>query len=196
MTSIPSIIPDWDYAGVLPANDAEDPTSEVRSPFAVSLYDLVARFGNTEHRRRLLRGLLAYRAELHSAGLVRGFQWINGSFTENVEERDARPPNDIDVVTFLYIPDEYAGETFVRNFPFLFDKIGLKNDYSVDAYYSQLNQTTPEEIIKESTYWYSLWSHTRGGKWKGYLQIDLARDDDEQAKPELDRLHEDEGGHT
>ncbi len=186
-------IPDWDYDGVLPANDVGDPTSAVRSPYVVSLLELVARFGNTEHRRGFLRGLLNFRAELHRAGLIRGFQWIDGSFAENVEERDARSPNDIDVVTFLYIPDGYVGETLLRNFPSLFDKIALRNDYSVDAYYSQLNQTTPEEIIKESTYWYSLWSHTRGGQWKGYLQIDLADNDDEQARLQLDQLDRYEG---
>ena len=194
MTSGLSIIPDWDYDGVLPANDVEEPTSEVRSPYTVSLLELVARFGNTEHRRRLLRGLLNFRAELHKAGLIHGFQWIDGSFAENVEERSGRPPNDIDVVTFLYIPEGYTEEVFTHNFPGLIDKVGLKNNYFVDAYYAPLNQITAEEIIKESTYWYSLWSHTRDGKWKGYLQIDLAASDDEYARLQLDQMDEDEGG--
>ena len=191
MTSDPSTIPDWDYDGVLPANDVEHPTSGVRSPYTVSLFEVVAHFGNTEPRRRLLRGLLDFRAELHKAGLIRGFQWIDGSFAENVEERDARSPNDIDVVTFLYIPNEYSGETLIRDFGSLFDRGSLKQAYAIDSYYVQLNQTTAEEIVNESTYWYSLWSHTRNGTWKGYLQIDLAGDDDEQARLQLDQIDED-----
>ena len=194
MANDPSTIPDWDSDSVLPANVVDGPTSAVRSPYTVSLFDLIARFGNTQPRRRLLRGLLDFRVELHKAGLIRGFQWINGSFAENVEERYDRPPNDIDLVTFFYIPDEYSAEMLVRNFCSLFDQINLKNDYAVDAYYVSLNQATAEEIINISIYWYSLWSHTRGGKWKGYLQIDLAGYDDEQARLQLDQLDKDKGG--
>ena len=194
MDSSTNSIPDWEYAGVLPANEPDDPTSEIRSPYTASLFDLVTRFGSTEPRRRILRGLLAYRAELHNSGLIRGFQWIDGSFVENVEETSGRPPNDIDIVTFLYVPDGYTAETLLQKFDTLFDKTTLKNDYSVDAYYAQLNQVTPEEMINESTYWYSLWSHTRDGKWKGYLQIDLADGDDGQARFQLDQMDGDEGG--
>ena len=194
MTSGMSVIPDWDYDGVLPANDADNPVSAVRSPYTVSLFDLIVRLGNTPIRRRFLRGLLEFRGELHKAGLIRGFQWIDGSFAENVEQRSGRPPNDIDLVTFFHIPDGYSGETLAHDFRSLFDPISLKQAYAVDGYYVQLNQTTSEEIIYQSIYWYSLWSHTRDGKWKGYLQIDLADNDDEQAILQLDQLDEDEGG--
>ena len=194
MTSGPSIIPDWDYDGVLPANDTDDPTSAVRSPYTASLFELAERFGNTQPRRRLFRGLLNFRAELHEAGLIRGFQWVNGSFTENVEGRRGSPPNDIDVVTFLHIPEGYSVETFDHNFPSLFDKIRLQDNFAIDSYFVPLNQIPSEEIINISIYWYSLWSHTRDGRWKGYLQIDLAGDDDEQARLQLDEMEGDEGG--
>ena len=98
MDSSANAIPDWEYAGVLPANEPDDPTSEIRSPYTASLFDLVTRFGSTQPRRRLFRGLLNFRAELHGAGLIHGFQWVNGSFVENVEARDGRSPNDIDLV--------------------------------------------------------------------------------------------------
>ena len=194
MMNIPNAIPDWDYDGVLPANDAHDQTSANRAPYAVSLIDLIVRFGDTQHRRSLLRGLLDFRGHLHRTGLIRGFQWINGSFVENVEERRSRPPNDIDLVTFFYIPDQFSAEDLLQIFPSLFDRASLKTGYAVDAYYVQLNQTTSEEIINESTYWYSLWSHTRGGKWKGYLQIDLAGYEDPHAVLHLDQLDREEGG--
>ena len=81
-----------------------------------------------------------------------------------------------------------------QDFPGLFKRSDLKRDYSVDAYYVQLNQTTSEEIVSESTYWYSLWSHTRDGRWKGYLRIDLADEDDGQARSQLDLMDDNEGG--
>ncbi len=190
MTSNFSGVPDWDLDGLLPPNDVDDPTSELRSPYEISLLDLIANFGNTEHRRRLLRGLLDYRAELHQAGLTRGFQWVNGSFVENV---GTHVPADIDVVTFFHIPDGHTGDTLIESFAGLFDQSHLKISYSIDAYFVPLNQTTPEEIIDASIYWYSMWSHTRSGQWKGYLKINLA-DDDEEAGLRLDQIQGNEGG--
>lgn len=45
-------------------------------------------------------GLLDLRAELTLAGKSDGFQWVDGSFTEDVEVQQGRTPNDVDVVTF------------------------------------------------------------------------------------------------
>jgi hypothetical protein len=45
----------------------------------------------------IIEGLLRLRATLRQAGLDRGFQWVNGSFTEDVETEQRRAPNDIDV---------------------------------------------------------------------------------------------------
>ena len=181
-------IPDWDYDGILPAINWSDPTSLERSPYTISIIDLVMYLGKTEARRRLLEGLLDFRAALYQAGLVEGFQWIDGSFVENVEERESRSPEDIDLVIFFYIPEGYTGETLLRDFPALFDNSSLKNNYSVDAYFMPLNQVPPKEVINHSVYWYGLWSHTRDGRWKGYLEVDLAGADDMQARSEIERL--------
>ena len=195
MTSGLNTILDWNYDGVLPAYDVDDPVEGIRSPYTVSLVDLVERFGNTQRRRRLLRGLLDFRAELHKAGLVQGFQWVNGSFMENVEQNDGRPPNDIDLVTFFYIPEGDTSDTIAQALGSLLDPVETKEKFSVDAYFSQLNQIDLEIIIKRSKYWYSLWSHTRTEKWKGYLQIDLAADDhDGLAWALLDQMDNDGGG--
>ena len=51
----------------------------------------------------ILDGFLRFRELLTQAGFVSGFQWVDGSFLENVEMLENRPPNDLDVVTF-YIP--------------------------------------------------------------------------------------------
>lgn len=100
-------IPAWNTLGVLPPNDPLNPTSSERSPYSVSLLDVVMRFGTTTERRRVLRGFLDYRATLHGLGLHDGFQWLDGSFTEQVELLERRAPRDIDVVTFMNVPDEF-----------------------------------------------------------------------------------------
>ena len=179
-------IPDWDFSGVIPPIDDDE---EPSSPYEVSLRDVVMRFGDTDERRRLLRGLLDFRAELHNAGLVRGFQWIDGSFVENIEDVEGRSPRDVDVVTFLYVPNPYTQESFIQAFPSLFDHNGVKDIYEIDSYFVPLNQTRPENIVDWSVYWNSRWSHRRGDfLWKGYLQIDLASDGDTEARTELERF--------
>lgn len=97
------VIPAWNPDGIIPAHDQIDPTSHARSPYTVSLLDVMTRFGNTETRRDLLQRWLDFRAALHRLGITRGFQWIDGSFVENIEQTRNRSPNDIDLVT-LYLP--------------------------------------------------------------------------------------------
>lgn len=193
MTTDTKSTPDWDEYGNLPAIDEQQPTSRERSPYTISLVDLIVSFGTTQHRRGLLIRFLAFRAALHEAGVVRGFQWVNGSFVQNIEETDGLAPKDIDVVTFFYIPDDGSTDKLSDDNRELFDRRIMKERFAVDTYYSQLNQTTSEEVINESAYWYSLWSHTRGGRWKGYLQIDLSNDRDEEARLYLDQLNNGEG---
>ena len=92
-----------------------------------------------------MTGLLDFRSELHKAGLMRGFQWIDGSFIENIEESEQRRPGDVDLVTFFHIPDKHTGDSLLRDFPVLFDNPKARTRYGVDAYFVQLNQVTPEE---------------------------------------------------
>ena len=180
-------VPEWGFEGLIPAVNSAAPFPSQRSPYPISLVDLVVKFGITETRRRLLSGLLDYRGELHQAGVVRGFQWIDGSFLENVEKMEGRDPNDIDIVTFFRIPNGHTEQTLLNDFRHLFNKRELKNKYSIDAYYAVLNPDHLEAIVERSVYWYSLWSRTRGGSWKGYLQVELASDEDNAAKSELER---------
>ena len=179
-----SPIPDWDASGILPASHEGDPSS----PYVASLFDVVARFGDTAARRRLLMGLLDFRVELHNAGLDQGFQWIDGSFVENIEGIEDRPPRDIDVVTFMRIPNQYTPEGLVQAFPRLFNHQGVKESYAIDSYFVPLNQVSPETIVSRSVYWNNLWSHNRDNVRKGYLQVDLARCEDTAARIQLGQL--------
>lgn len=96
------MVPDWNLAGVLPAlRPGEAGHSEDRSPYLATLSDVAQRFDISPRRTIILQGLLAFRAELHRARITSGFQWLDGSFLENVEVLEQRDPKDIDVVTYF-----------------------------------------------------------------------------------------------
>lgn len=185
MITVP--IPHWNAQGVIPPVDVASPTSANRSPYVVTLNDLVMRFGISVERRRILDGLLRYRAALHGLGVTQGFQWLDGSFLEHIEVLDARPPNDIDVVTFFHLP---AGETqasLASGAPTLFDSQIAKQNFYVDAYLVCLGGRS-EKLVERSAYWYSVWSHRRNQMWRGYVQIDLSPSEDATATSLLDTL--------
>lgn len=174
-------IPSWTPTGVLPPVNPDDPTGTDRSPYQVSLIDLVLRFGNTSERRQILDGLLRFRRELHLTGLTNGFQWIDGSFLEAVETLERRAPKDVDVVTFVDPPADFAISDRVNA---ILDHDSVKREYFVDHYFVELNLPS-RKLVEQSTYWSSLWSHRRSMQWKGFLQINLAPSEDTAAANNL-----------
>ncbi|MBN1981105.1 MAG: hypothetical protein JW795_06215 [Chitinivibrionales bacterium] len=175
-------IPIWSAEGVLPPINSINPVSSNRSPYTVKLTDLVSRYALSPQRIEIMEGFLEHRKLLHSVGIFAGFQWLDGSFLENVKVIENREPADIDVVTFFHLP---AGKTQVELFsdvPHVFDKKAIKHRYRVDNYFVCLSSAMSEELIERSTYWYSLWSHRRNFQWKGYLRIDLSNRLDEAAR--------------
>ena len=118
-----------------------------------------------------------------------GFQWLDGSFHENVEVTESRDPNDIDLVTFYKLPVGVSQQQIMLQAPDLFprtaaDQSIMKNAYFVDAYTVSLGLPGPL-LVQHSTYWYSMWSHRRDSTWKGYLQIDLDPQEDALAALQL-----------
>ena len=102
-------IPAWDNRGVLPPVRPGQPGhSADRSPYKCSLKELVDHFGTSEPRIGLLQKFLDYREAMHRLGLTNGYQWINGSFAQDVERLESRPPGDIDIVNLLYLPDGHS----------------------------------------------------------------------------------------
>lgn len=179
MTSI--AIPDWSPLGVLPPINLLSPTSADRSPYIVSLTDFILHFNTSEERRLILQGYLRYRQAFHDIGLVSGFQWLDGSFIEQIEIVEARPPRDIDVVTFFDMPVGMSQIDVLSLNPRLFKpehRDEIKDEYHVDGQWVPLT-VPPKRLVERSTYWYSVWGHRRDLTWKGFVQVDLspAKDD-------------------
>lgn len=183
-------IPDWDGRGVLPPCLNSPIEADGVSPFPVSLLDIIQRFGTSYERLAILDGLLRYRAALNGIGLVRGFQWIDGSFMEHVELLERRPPNDIDVVSFFYLPDGKTQAEILCDHRPLFSRNETKKAFKVDAFPVVLTDMAQEYLVERSVYWYGLWGHRRDRSWKGFLQVDLVPDEDRDASKLLQQLQD------
>ena len=174
-------LPGWNSAGLLPPMDEVRPVWPDRSPYPVSLTECVTRLGSSSVRRSILDGLMRYRNRLHRLGLVDGFQWLDGSFMEDVKRRERRDPRDVDVVTFYRLPPGRSQADFFAADPSLFvDRPGIRSSFFVDGYFENL-ATNTRRLVERAAYWYSVWSHSRDFTWKGFVQIDLSPQEDATA---------------
>ena len=174
------MIPKWSHDGLIPPVNEASPASQDRSPYETNVASLTDRFGFNLDRCQILQGYLSHRGELHSMGLTEGFQWINGSFTENIEAIEGRHPNDIDVVTFLPQEISILESLDPDQMRLLTDQPWIKDQYKVDFYVQSLRDD-PEALVSMCTYWYSMWSHRRSMQWKGFLKIPLDPANDTRA---------------
>lgn len=167
-------IPSFTIDGVLPpyiGPNGPGGSFEDLSPYEVSALEVVDTFGTTDNRRDILRRWLSHRNQLRRANIVRGFQWLDGSFLENKE------PNDLDTVSFIYRP-AYAIELkdwkdFLVSNGAMFNRHQLKQHFRLDALFIDLNGD-PEVIVDVSRYYMGLFSHRRGDDlWKGMLKVRL-----------------------
>lgn len=182
-------IPAWTSAGVVPPIRPGQPGhSPDRSPYVATLASFCDRFATSPERRSIIDGLLRFRAALHQAGLTSGFQWLDGSFLEQIEDLESRSPRDMDVVTFYSLPAGVDQRTLAQNHADLFDQASAKDQYSMDAYFIMLGNPLDTVMTRRVAYWYSMWSHRRDGLWKGFVQVDLDPMHDAEARHLLNRI--------
>lgn len=117
---------------VPPIRPGSDPAGTDRSPYEVTMEELVNRFCLSADRAEILKGFLELRSDLNSIGINRGFQWVDGSFLENIEDTEARPPNDIDVVMFAFLPAGQTQQSFLPVISPYLDRPAVKARYKVD----------------------------------------------------------------
>ena len=173
------IIPNWSIHGTLPPiRPGTDATSTDRSPYPAAPLDLCLRLGRTSERRQILRGLLDLRAELRTAGLADGFQWIDGSFAEDCEGTRGRPPGDVDVVTFIPLGSRLRQQQLLTSHRVLFVAQEAKARFQVDHYVVATDHPFDAGQARWVAYWYSMWSHRRDDeRWKGFVELSLSDDD-------------------
>ena len=186
------VIPDWNFQAVMPTvrdvPSDEQALPENRSPFQAATFHLVERFATTPERVQLLHDLLDYRSALYAVGITEGYQWIDGSFVENVEARP-RPgkeprPYDIDVVTFFTPLDDEPPELVE-----LFQPRVTRERYNIDAYPMTLGVPLDDDLVESITYWYGMWSTRREDHTpKGFVRVDLNPEHDREAREALNAI--------
>lgn len=127
----------------------------------------------------MLRGLLDYRKELLALGFD-GFQWVDGSFCEDVERVRGRPPGDIDVVTVTARPAAVTDDDLrllVETRPELFRAEHAKKHFGCEAFF--IDGSLPaRDVWRQVTYWFGLFSHQRETyQWKGILVVPMLSND-------------------
>jgi len=193
--SLESAIPPWAEGGILPPFRVSPAHRAGGSPYPCTSDALVRRFlqspevdfGGIEQRKSLLSGLLAYRSALRSFGLE-GFQWVFGSFLEDVERSPrSRPPVDVDVIGFVQLPQSGDKRSSVIDlfqdqvFRGLLGKESQKT-YGVESFVIFQNLYRSDYYIEQCRYWLSLASHQRDTlKWKGLVRLELTSDPTEDA---------------
>jgi hypothetical protein len=185
----PLDIPDFNYSGVLPPFLGSTPAiPAMMSPYLTTLKRVAEKLCGTNERKEIFRGLLKFRDHLQSIGLVDGFQWLSGSFLDNIEALESRAPKDVDVVTFFYRPTVAKADkdfgVFANTNRNTFTPQIMKMQYKCDAYFVDLDVIPTTTIVDQTRYWFGLFSHRRAGEWKGILQVPLmiSQDDADAAK--------------
>jgi len=178
-------VPEFDAYGVIPAIRPGQPgASRERSPYRVSFLDFVEQFSTTRERSAILDGLKELRSDMRGLGLTSGFQWLNGSFLEDVETLQGRPPGDVDVVTFVGLGNAARQRQLVTDGPDVFHPGRAKQRYRVDHYLVNLDTPRSAATARQVTYWYSMWSHRRSDlRWKGFVEVPLTTDDQPMEGP-------------
>ncbi|WP_087423866.1 hypothetical protein [Barnesiella sp. An55] len=168
------MIPPFNHNYVLPPYIGDNPALPVaQSPYRTDILDLCKHFGTTRSRVDILKGFIQFRLEAYTHGIYNTIQWIDGSFVEDKLKRENVEPNDIDVVTFVNMPQPVQQAILVA-FPDFVNCIASKQKYHVDHYIIDIS--TPTAAVRNTQYWLQLFSHNRYGVWKGMLEIPLYQD--------------------
>jgi hypothetical protein len=154
------------------------------SPYRATVDEFVAQFATSTERRMILQGFLQFRRDLRMKGAW-GWQWLDGSFLEDVESQQGRAPYYLDIVTFLVRPASITTaaqmDFFVKSNLGLFERAQTKANFHCDALYVDLALGL-YNVVSLSRYYFGLFSHQRvTAVWKGMLEIDFPLHDTDAA---------------
>lgn len=172
-------IPSFNYNNVLPPH-LGDPTDRTHlSPYPCTILELCHTFSTSPNRIQILKNFVSFRQRMTALNINFGFQWLNGSFMENIETSEGRPPKDLDVVTF-FGGLSLADQANIRaTFPEFANPILAKNNFLLDHYPVDYSHS-PDVTVELTRYWLQLFTHNRLGVWKGILRLSLNTPIDDQ----------------
>ncbi len=148
---MPNPIPSFDHNLVIPPHLGNPTLASDVSPYKCTSLELCEKFATSPKRIEILKGFLSFRDKLNNFGLINGFQWLDGSFLENVESREQRPPNDLDLVTIYWGYDIPFQEKLFQNFVEFADSQFSKQNYLLDHYPFDA-EFNPIATVEQSSY--------------------------------------------
>lgn len=166
------MIPKFDHNNVIPPHLGNPTQKNDLSPYHCTTLELCKTFATSKERIEILSGLLSFREKMNLLGVKQGFQWIDGSFTENIEVSEKRAPRDLDLVTFFGGITIENQQTIVEQFTEFADSQTAKQTYKLDHYAVDYCYS-PDVTVESARYWIQLFSHNRLGVWKGILRLEL-----------------------
>jgi hypothetical protein len=168
-------IPDFDHNYVLPPHVGSPTDPGQISPYAATTLELALKFGTSPARKTILYKYLNFRSELKKHNLNNGYQWLDGSFLENIEISEGRSPRDLDLLTIFWGYDDSHLTVVNTIFPSFFDPGESKRLFQLDHYTINMEKAVvyPEATADLIRYWIQLFSHNRNSVWKGMLKINL-----------------------
>lgn len=162
----------FDHNHVLPPHLGTPTDVMGNSPYKLDIFDFTQFFGTSKKRIELIRNLILFRLELTQNTDLKGHQWIDGSFVENIEKSEGRDPNDIDVVTFYSGANEKDISFIFNEFKEFYNNKESKTNYNIDHYCLDVT-ADPFYVLEYVRYWTQLFSHNRNRIWKGIVQLEL-----------------------
>lgn len=120
----------------------------------------------------ILGRFLDFRERLAAEGLDRGYQWLDGSFLEDVERGEGRAPRDLDAVTVYWGYDQAFQNRLAASFPEFARPSLAKANFQLDHYPFDVGYD-PQFTLEQTRYFILLFSHNRMGVWKGMLRIEM-----------------------
>lgn len=165
-------IPNFDHNNVIPPYVGSPTNPNDVSPYICSIVEFCNHFATSKHRIEILKNYLEFRRLLNQYGIIKGFQWLDGSFSENIEVSENRPPNDLDLVTFFGGLNQEQFDEINLNFKEFFSPSLSKQNYKLDHYPVDFCYD-PNVTVESTRYWIQLFSHNRHKIWKGILRIEL-----------------------
>ena len=174
-----SPIPDFNHNNVLPPHLGNPVHRDDLSPYQCSIIELCNKYSTSAERITILRGLINFRQRMTGLGIIHGFQWLDGSFLENIEVLEGRPPRDLDIVTFFGDLSQDDLDNIRVAFPEFSNKTLSKRNFQLDHY--PVDYTfRPDLTVEITRYWIQLFTHSRDSVWKGILRLSLNTDIDDQ----------------
>jgi len=174
-----SPIPNFNHNNVLPPHLGNPTLKGHLSPYECTALEFCQHFATSKKRIEILKGFVTFRQQMTRVGIINGFQWLDGSFLENIEVSSSRDPKDLDLVTFYSGTDSPKYTDIKQLFPEFSSPSLSKENYKLDHYVVDFTYS-PLVTIEMTRYWVQLFTHNRDGVWKGILHIPLNTNNTDQ----------------